>query len=276
MKNKIKILYAVVSVLTFIGISSCNNDEFLTVDHYSILPADQMFKSDEDAKAGLVGCYDLMLPSGDVANQVAAMLVNEDSVANIEQLSNVAQELAKRYKNTPRDIANVIAYLAEVLDLPPVELSQVEQDLLTKLTEKLVTGKLAVVNIDDETLKQGLPAFADKHNGGFSFNSKSGCFIRFSDNKQMLFTSDDQNVIRAEIDFDEGVVVAKALPAYAVQDLINDVNATMETPYKIKLMEERENVTLDNITEEKVLQYLDKNKNKKGNDKGRIGKHHSQ
>ena len=66
MKNKIKILYAVVSVLTFIGISSCNNDEFLTVDHYSILPADQMFKSDEDAKAGLVGCYDLMLPSGDV------------------------------------------------------------------------------------------------------------------------------------------------------------------------------------------------------------------
>lgn len=196
----------------------------------------------------------------DVANQVAAMLVNEDSVANIEQLSNVAQELAKRYKNTPRDIANVIAYLAEVLDLPPVELSQAEQDLLSKLTEKLVTGKLAVVNIDDETLKQGLPAFADKHNGGFSFNSKSGCFIRFSDNKQMLFTSDDQNVIRAEIDFDEGVVVAKALPAYAVQDLINDVNATMETPYKIKLMEERENVALDNITEEKVLQYLDNNK----------------
>lgn len=196
----------------------------------------------------------------DVANQVAAMLVNEDSVANIEQLSNVAQELAKRYKNTPRDIANVIAYLAEVLDLPAVELSQAEQDLLTKLTAKLVAGKLAVVNLDDEALKQGLPAFADKHNGGFSFNSQSGCFIRFSDNKQMLFTSDDQNVIRAEIDFDEGVVVAKSLPNYAVQDLINDVNATMETPYKIKLMEERENVTLDNITEEKVLQYLDNNK----------------
>ena len=174
----------------------------------------------------------------DVANQVAAMLVNEDSVANIEQLSNVAQELAKRYKNTPRDIANVVAYLAEVLDLPAVELSQAEQDLLTKLTAKLVAGKLAVVNLDDEALKQGLPAFADKHNGGFSFNSQSGCFIRFSDNKQMLFTSDDQNVFRAEIDFDEGVVVAKSLPNYAVQDLINDVNTTMETPYKIKLMEE--------------------------------------
>jgi site-specific DNA-cytosine methylase len=48
MKNKIKILYAVVSVLTFIGISSCNNDEFLTVDHYGILPADQMFKTEQD------------------------------------------------------------------------------------------------------------------------------------------------------------------------------------------------------------------------------------
>lgn len=196
----------------------------------------------------------------DVANQVAAMLVNEDSVANIEQLSNVAQELAKRYKNTPRDIANVIAYLAEVLDLPAVELTQAEQDLLTKLTAKLVTGKLAVVNIDDETLKNGLPAFADKHNGGFSFNGQSGCFICFSDNKQMLFTSDDQNVIRAEIDFDEGVVVAKSLPNYTVQTLIEDVNATMETPYQIKLMEQRENVTLDDITEEKVIGYLEANK----------------
>lgn len=33
------------------------------MDHYSILAADQMFKSDEDAKAGLVGCYTMMLPT---------------------------------------------------------------------------------------------------------------------------------------------------------------------------------------------------------------------
>lgn len=196
----------------------------------------------------------------DVANQVAAMLVTTDSVENIEQLVNIAQELAKRYKNTPRDIANVIAYLAEVLDLPPVELTQAEQDLLTKLTAKLATGKLAVVNIEDDSLKQGLLAFTDKHNGGFSFNGQSGCFIRFNENKQMLFTSDDQSVLRAEIDFDEGVVVAKSLPNYAVQHLIEDVNATMETPYQIKLMEQREHVTLDDISEEKVIQYLEANK----------------
>lgn len=62
MKNISKILFSVVSILFLLGISSCNNDEFLTVPHYSILAADQMFKSDEDAKAGLVGCYDMMLP----------------------------------------------------------------------------------------------------------------------------------------------------------------------------------------------------------------------
>jgi hypothetical protein len=37
----------------------------LTIPHYSILAADQMFKTDQDAKAGLVGCYDMMLPVGE-------------------------------------------------------------------------------------------------------------------------------------------------------------------------------------------------------------------
>jgi len=62
MKNISKILFTLVSVLLLIGITSCDNDKYLTVDHYSILAADQMFKSDKDAKAGLVGCYDMMLP----------------------------------------------------------------------------------------------------------------------------------------------------------------------------------------------------------------------
>ncbi len=62
MKNISKVLLILVSGLFFLGISSCNDKEFLTVPHYSILAADQMFKSDKDAKAGLVGCYDMMLP----------------------------------------------------------------------------------------------------------------------------------------------------------------------------------------------------------------------
>jgi hypothetical protein len=63
MKKISKILYTLVGSLFLFGIISCNQKEFLNVDHYSILAADQMFKSDADAKAGLVGCYTMMLPT---------------------------------------------------------------------------------------------------------------------------------------------------------------------------------------------------------------------
>lgn len=62
MKNISKTIFTVASVLFLLGITSCDKD-YLSVDHYSILAADQMFKSDEDAKAGLIGCYTMMLPT---------------------------------------------------------------------------------------------------------------------------------------------------------------------------------------------------------------------
>ena len=62
MKNISRIFFTVASMLFLLGITSCTKD-YLSVDHYSILAADQMFKSDEDAKAGLVGCYTMMLPT---------------------------------------------------------------------------------------------------------------------------------------------------------------------------------------------------------------------
>src|SRR5450759_465150 len=65
MKNISKIFFTVASVLFLLGITSCKKD-YLSVEHSSILPADQMFKTDKDALAGLIGCYDLMLPSGDI------------------------------------------------------------------------------------------------------------------------------------------------------------------------------------------------------------------
>ena len=61
MKNISRIFLSAL-VLFLLGMTSCNKD-FLSVDHYSILSADQMFKSDADAKAGLVGCYTMMLPT---------------------------------------------------------------------------------------------------------------------------------------------------------------------------------------------------------------------
>lgn len=62
MKNILKIFFTLAGGLFLLGLNSCNDKDFLTVPHYSILAADQMFKTDKDAKAGLVGCYDMMLP----------------------------------------------------------------------------------------------------------------------------------------------------------------------------------------------------------------------
>ena len=44
------------------GLSSCDNEEFLNVTHYSILEMSTMYESDANAKAALNGCYDLMPP----------------------------------------------------------------------------------------------------------------------------------------------------------------------------------------------------------------------
>lgn len=65
MKKISNVLYILACGFILLGFGSCK-EEFLEVENYSVLDADQMFKTDEDAKAGLVGCYDLMLPSGDI------------------------------------------------------------------------------------------------------------------------------------------------------------------------------------------------------------------
>lgn len=46
-----------------LGLTSCDNDEFLDVTHYSLLEQNIMFSDDTHALAALTGCYDLMLPS---------------------------------------------------------------------------------------------------------------------------------------------------------------------------------------------------------------------
>lgn len=63
MKKISKILYHILAGgLFLLGMSSCNTKEFLQVDQYSLLAADQMFKTADAAKGGLVGCYTMMLP----------------------------------------------------------------------------------------------------------------------------------------------------------------------------------------------------------------------
>lgn len=63
MKNKyILFATALCGVLT-LGVTSCDNDKFLDVDNYNIIPKSAMYESDANAKKGLNGVYDMMFPN---------------------------------------------------------------------------------------------------------------------------------------------------------------------------------------------------------------------
>lgn len=47
------------------GVTSCDNDEFLNVDHYSILDVNSGYDTDDHTLRSLNGCYDLLLPAED-------------------------------------------------------------------------------------------------------------------------------------------------------------------------------------------------------------------
>ena len=62
MKAKYFILGAALCGTMGVGLTSCNNDEFLDVTHYSMLSGDAMFENDAHAIKGMTGCYDQVLP----------------------------------------------------------------------------------------------------------------------------------------------------------------------------------------------------------------------
>lgn len=65
MKNK-NILYSLLAgAVLMAGFTSCDNEKYLNVTHYSIVGMDAMYESDANALMGLTGCYDLILPSAD-------------------------------------------------------------------------------------------------------------------------------------------------------------------------------------------------------------------
>ena len=49
--------------VTGLGLTSCNNDEFLEVDQYEIVSSDAMYENDANAKKGLNGVYDMLFPN---------------------------------------------------------------------------------------------------------------------------------------------------------------------------------------------------------------------
>ncbi|MCF0244371.1 MAG: RagB/SusD family nutrient uptake outer membrane protein [Bacteroidaceae bacterium] len=63
MKNIFKYIGALgFGVLAAGALTSCNNNEFLTVNEYEKLPLEYMYKNDETAKQGVNGIYKLMTP----------------------------------------------------------------------------------------------------------------------------------------------------------------------------------------------------------------------
>lgn len=49
--------------------TSCDNDEFLNVDHYSILDVNSGYDTDDHVLRSLVGCYDMIFPTESGSNQ---------------------------------------------------------------------------------------------------------------------------------------------------------------------------------------------------------------
>ena len=77
MKNRIYKLFTALSVLFLLGITSCNNEEYLSVDRYSLVAPDQMFKTDANAKQGLTGCYDMFYKADDLDGDGNADIDND-------------------------------------------------------------------------------------------------------------------------------------------------------------------------------------------------------
>lgn len=48
-----------------VGLSSCDNEDFLDVDQYNVIQSNAMYENDDNAKKGLNGVYDMMYPNGD-------------------------------------------------------------------------------------------------------------------------------------------------------------------------------------------------------------------
>ena len=68
MKTKYFIFGTALSSVMGLGLTSCNNDEFLDVTHYSILDSEAMFLNDANAIKGMTGCYDLLHRRGNGMN----------------------------------------------------------------------------------------------------------------------------------------------------------------------------------------------------------------
>ena len=63
MKTKYYIIGTALCSVMGLGLTSCNNDDYLNVDPYNIIEQAQLFDNDAHAKATLNGVYDMLMPN---------------------------------------------------------------------------------------------------------------------------------------------------------------------------------------------------------------------
>ena len=63
MKTRYYIFGSIFCGMTALGLSSCNNEDFLNVDPYNIIEQDKMFDTDAHAKSSMNGVYDMLFPN---------------------------------------------------------------------------------------------------------------------------------------------------------------------------------------------------------------------
>lgn len=67
MKTKYFLIGTALCSLIGSSLTSCNNDKFLEVTQYEFTASSSLYENDENAKMGMNGVYDMMLPDGDEA-----------------------------------------------------------------------------------------------------------------------------------------------------------------------------------------------------------------
>lgn len=76
MKRNNLIYFAFAGAVLLMGATACDNDEFLTVDHGTILDVSSGYDTDDHVLRSLNGCYDLLLPCED--DEATSMGYNSD------------------------------------------------------------------------------------------------------------------------------------------------------------------------------------------------------
>ena len=134
MKTRYIFLGAALCSAMGLGLTSCDNDEFLEVNQYTIIASDAMFENDANAKKGLNGVYDMMFPNdtydGDWGFKpnlftgchptIDTQATGWDKNWNVQAWNSGSTELLSGWKHVYHGIVRANDYLAG-LENAPVE-----------------------------------------------------------------------------------------------------------------------------------------------------------